>query len=89
MTTNTIQPATGATPEPKRDEPSNWVHRMVSPRWPRGRYNSKRITGFRLHFSMRTDAYTWWPVIRWNYANPIAAWLIVRVDAEAVYHYHD
>lgn len=31
MTTANTQPETGATPEPKRDEPSNWVHRMVRP----------------------------------------------------------
>ena len=29
MPTDSIQPTTGTTPEPKRDEPSNWVYRLV------------------------------------------------------------
>jgi hypothetical protein len=29
MSTDNTQPESGATPEPKRDEPSNWVQRLV------------------------------------------------------------
>lgn len=57
MTTTNTQPETGATPEPKCDEPSNWVHRMV-------RLLRLRLSLWLMPSDLRTNMHTaaeaWW-----------------------------
>jgi hypothetical protein len=52
--------------------------------WPRGKYNGRRIEGFKLTFSIHILAWRWMPLLHWNFGEPVFIWLCftVRVCAE-------
>ena len=54
-------------------------------RWPRGRYNGQRITGFRISFEVNVDWMWWKPRISWNFGEPHFIWLIFYVRLYAKY----
>ena len=54
-------------------------------RWPRGKYNGRRIDGFELQFSMHLLRFRWKPFIRWNFAQPVIIWLVFTIRAELEY----
>jgi hypothetical protein len=69
-----------------RDGP-RYLRRLV--RWPRGRYNGRRITGLRVTLICRYDMPVWRPYLRWNHGEPYGGWLGLQVRAEATYHCDD
>jgi len=54
-------------------------------RWPRGKYNRQRITGFTVSFEMNVDYIFWKPLLRWNFGQPYFIWLIFYFRAKAQY----
>jgi len=42
--------------------------RIVS--WPRGKYNGRRIEGFKFQFDMHLLWWNWIPRMRWNHGEP-------------------
>ena len=58
-------------------------------KWPRGRYNGRRIVGFSLAFEVSVDMWKWLPQARWNYGEPMARWLCLKLRAKPAYHYAD
>lgn len=44
-------------------------------RWPRGRYNGRRIDGFQVTFHMHLLWVRWLPRLSWNYGEPYFLWL--------------
>jgi hypothetical protein len=54
-------------------------------RWPRGRYNGKRIIGFAVHVRVRVTH--WWLAAEWNYGNPYLAVGPIRIGVECEYDY--
>ena len=58
-------------------------------RWPRGRYNGKRIAGFSLKVGLDLIWWHWKPVCRWNFGQPFVWWLCFNLRAEPVYHFND
>lgn len=61
----------------------------MKPRWPRGKYNGRRITGLKISITWRTDFWDWIPVAKWNYGQPFFYWLGLNLRAEATYHHLD
>lgn len=58
-------------------------------RWPRGRYNGRRITGLKVTFIWRCDMIDWIPVFKSNYGEPYVMWLGFQIRTEVTYHYMD
>lgn len=44
-------------------------------RWPRGRFNGRRIEGFDLTFQLHLLWWRWRPRIAWNFGQPYIIWL--------------
>lgn len=55
-------------------------------RWPRGRYNGKRIDGFQVSFSIHLLWWTWRPIISLNHGEPCFLWLFFSLRFYASYH---
>lgn len=58
-------------------------------RWPRGKYNGRRIEGFRLLFKLHLLYWVWKPLAHWNYGEPRLTWLCFTLMAAAEYCYWD
>jgi hypothetical protein len=58
-------------------------------RWPRGKYNGRRIEGFRLHFVLHVLDWYWKPLLHWNHGEPRFSWLCFTWMACAQYVYWD
>ena len=58
-------------------------------RWPRGRYNGRRITGLKVSASIDLSGCDWKPILSWRlgYHHLIWLWFILRF--ETVYHFND
>lgn len=65
----------------------SFLQRIV--RYPRGRYNGRRITGFDVKFSYHWDITFWIPKCSWGYGEPYFTWLGFGVRANANYHHMD
>jgi hypothetical protein len=73
------------------DKQPSWLWRLVRlrPRWPRGKYNGRRITGADLKLTWRTDFIDIKPELRCRHGQFMFLWLGFRVTTEATYHFHD
>jgi hypothetical protein len=58
-------------------------------RWPRGRFNGRRIVGLTGKVSIDLSWWNWRPCIAWNHGNPYLLWLCLQLRGEAVYHFED
>lgn len=58
-------------------------------RWPRGKYNGRRIEGFRVHFVLHVIDWYWKPLMQWNHGEPRFSWLCFTWMASAQYVYWD
>lgn len=58
-------------------------------RWPRGKYNGRRITGLSVKVRFDISMILWKPRIRLDYQPFAIAWLVVIVNIETMYHYMD
>ena len=54
-------------------------------RWPRGRFNGKRIDGFGLQFRLHLRWWHWKPRASWNLGQPYLLWLCFTLRAEPSY----
>lgn len=64
-----------------------WMSRLV--RWPRGRYNGRRITGIEVRLVWRCDMFDWLPTAKWNYSEPFFIWLGFQIRIARTFHYSD
>lgn len=58
-------------------------------KWPRGKYNGRRIEGFSLLFKVHL---LWWklvPIAHWNHGEPRLTWLCFTLIVAAEYCYWD
>ena len=58
-------------------------------RWPRGKYNGRRITGFRVSFEFSVIPIFWRPRISWNFGEPYIIWLVFYLRGYCVYTARD
>lgn len=58
-------------------------------RWPRGRYNGKRIDGFSLRFDVHLLWWVWKPIAEYNHGEPFLLWLCFTIRARARYANRD
>lgn len=58
-------------------------------RWPRGKYNGARIAGFSVALRLNVSYWTWRPILRWDFGQPYALWLCLRLGAKAEYARED
>jgi hypothetical protein len=58
-------------------------------RWPRGKYNGRRITGGSVKLTFDTELFYFRPRASWGYGQPYFCWLGFRIGAEAQYGYRD
>jgi len=58
-------------------------------RWPRGRYNGRRIEGFRVHFTLHLLFWRFRPLMHWNHGEPRFTWLCFTWMAAPEYCYWD
>lgn len=65
------------------------ARRVSGLRWPRGKYNGRRITGVSVKVRFDLAHCMWKPKASWSFGMPYFAWLFVIVNIEAVYHYLD
>ncbi len=61
----------------------------LASRWPRGRYNGRRITGFTLRLRVDVAYWRWLPRVEWGFGHPMLNWLCFALLAQAEYHYLD
>lgn len=54
-------------------------------KWPRGKYNGKRIEGMKVSFSVRLLRWRWKPVYNWNFGEPYLIWLAFTFRFYATY----
>jgi hypothetical protein len=54
-------------------------------KWPRGRYNGKRIAGVEVRVRVNLLNWFWRPRISWNFGTPYFHWLCFNNWAEPVY----
>jgi hypothetical protein len=54
-------------------------------RWPRGRYNGRRITGLKIAASIDFAHFEWKPVMAWKFWTYIF-WLWFGLRFEIIYH---
>jgi hypothetical protein len=54
-------------------------------RWPRGRYNGRRIDGFKIQVGVHLLFWNWRPRVSMNFGNPYVIWLCFSLRAEASY----
>lgn len=62
---------------------------MAGMRWPRGRYNGRRIEGFRVHFTLHLLDWRIKPLLHWNHGEPRLSWLCFTWMAAPAYCYWD
>ena len=58
-------------------------------RWPRGRYNGRRIAGFKVSLGVDLLWWNWRPRASRNFGMPYLLWLCFAFRCETVYHVHD
>jgi hypothetical protein len=73
--------------ETTKPEASNAVAGRFKPfvSWPRGKYNGRRIEGFKFQFDMHLLWWNWKPRFRWNYGEPYFIWLCFTFRLRAYY----
>lgn len=54
-------------------------------RWPRGKYNGRRIVGFSVKFRVNLTMWRPLPLMRWNFGELMAAWLCFVVHCGVEY----
>ena len=54
-------------------------------RWPRGRYNGRRITGGKVSFGFDLSMFDWRPTARMNFGQPYFIWLGFVFRAERTF----
>ena len=54
-------------------------------KWPTGKYNGKKISGFRVLLQVRLLSFFWTPRFEWNFGQPHITWLIFTIRFEAEY----
>lgn len=54
-------------------------------KWPRGKYNGRRIDGFRFSFSLHLLRWYWKPKMSWNFGEPYFIWFCFNLRVEANY----
>ncbi len=60
----------------------------VKIRWPRGRHNGRRITGFKITAGIDLAHCEWRPIISWRFWHWIH-WLWFLLRFETTYHFND
>ena len=63
--------------------------RVSGLRWPRGKYNGRRITGLSVKVRFDVAMFQWKPRASWDFGTPYFAWLFVIMNIEPIYHYLD
>ena len=54
-------------------------------RWPRGKYNGRRIEGFQLLLKLHLLWWRWKPLMHWNFGEPRFTWLCITIMASPKY----
>lgn len=62
---------------------------MLKLKWPRGKYNGRRITGFGVDARLDVALWLWKPRASWNWGQPYFRWLFFIIRLNPVYHYLD
>ena len=44
-------------------------------KWPKGKYNGERISGFKFSFAVHLLWWNWMPIIKFNFGEPYFIWL--------------
>lgn len=55
--------------------------------WPRGKYNGRRIEGFKLSIAVHVLSWRFIPLVRWNMGEPVFIWLFLTVRGYCEYEY--
>ena len=58
-------------------------------KWPRGKYNGKRIMGAKVEFKVDLELWCWRPRFGWNGGCPYFMWLCFRIGAELVFEWRN
>lgn len=58
-------------------------------RWPRGKYNGRRIEGFKVHFTLHLFYWQFRPLLHWNHGEPRFSWLCFTWMAAPAYVFWD
>jgi hypothetical protein len=58
-------------------------------RWPRGRYNGARITGFKVSARFDVAGFEWRPRLSWRLGYQYLNWLWITLRFEVIYHFND
>jgi hypothetical protein len=53
--------------------------------WPRGKYNGAKISGFRISLQIHVLTWRFNPVLRWNFGEPVASWLMFTIRFKPEY----
>ena len=54
-------------------------------RWPRGKYNGRKIVGLELRFCVDLSWFRFVPHFRWRIGEPLLLWLCFSLHAKARY----
>jgi hypothetical protein len=55
--------------------------------WPRGKYNGRKIEGFKITFAIHILAWRLIPLLLWNFGEPVFIWLCFTVRGYIEYDY--
>jgi hypothetical protein len=56
-------------------------------KWPRGKYNGCRIEGAKVCIAVHVLSWRLFPLVTWNFGEPVFIWLCFTVRAKCEYEY--
>ena len=55
-------------------------------KWPKGKYNGRKIDGFTVSLNVHLLSWCWMPVADKNHGQPYLIWLFITIRAEPNYN---